>query len=201
MPADSAFATSSSIRLSCVRCRSKKLRCDKSRPQCDRCQTAGMYCAYPMRKRRKSSRMVDEDLHGSPPFPLQNHVNGQSTAYDLSPPTKEDTGINQACQAPLGNSIDDPGGPDVWVYQMVSGAKDSIPLNAVSQVASSDAPGARPQEAIQNAIINLNDALAMLKTEKPKFDLSPANGPDTIAPIHDLERYLQGKQLYLLVPY
>ncbi|KAF3008031.1 hypothetical protein E8E14_004046 [Neopestalotiopsis sp. 37M] len=45
--APSPIAFTSHSRLSCTPCRSKKQRCDRTLPACDRCGSVGLTCAYP----------------------------------------------------------------------------------------------------------------------------------------------------------
>ncbi|TDZ22042.1 hypothetical protein Cob_v004954 [Colletotrichum orbiculare MAFF 240422] len=42
--------------LSCTHCRSKKVRCSRDSPACDRCISQGLQCRYPQRRTRKSVR-------------------------------------------------------------------------------------------------------------------------------------------------
>src|SRR4051794_35333707 len=55
--------------LSCARCRSRKLKCDRKRPQCDRCLKQSEPCSYPgLRQRglgpRKTVRELEERIGG-----------------------------------------------------------------------------------------------------------------------------------------
>ncbi|KAL5357215.1 fungal-specific transcription factor [Aspergillus floccosus] len=49
-------------RISCSRCQSKKIRCNRADPQCDKCEVVGAECTYLPRRQRakKRSAQVDE---------------------------------------------------------------------------------------------------------------------------------------------
>ena len=53
--------------LACIPCRSRKLKCDRGRPNCDRCVKQGETCSYPGSKqralgRRKTVRELEERI-------------------------------------------------------------------------------------------------------------------------------------------
>lgn len=55
--------------LSCLQCRSRKLKCDRKRPRCERCVKQRETCSYPGSKqrvlgRRKTVRELEERIGG-----------------------------------------------------------------------------------------------------------------------------------------
>ncbi|KAI1268329.1 hypothetical protein F5Y18DRAFT_224843 [Xylariaceae sp. FL1019] len=75
--------------LSCVSCRSRKLRCDRMRPNCTRCAKAGSDCVYPESRRkpafkRKNVRQLEERL-AQVEVLLQRAGEGASTPHGNAP--------------------------------------------------------------------------------------------------------------------
>ncbi|KAH7161863.1 hypothetical protein EDB81DRAFT_925661 [Dactylonectria macrodidyma] len=54
------FRSNELNRLSCVRCKDRKIRCDRVMPQCGRCRTHAAQCVYPERVKRKGARSATE---------------------------------------------------------------------------------------------------------------------------------------------
>ncbi|KAG9252157.1 uncharacterized protein F5Z01DRAFT_660982 [Emericellopsis atlantica] len=47
-------------RLSCVRCKDRKVRCNRIEPQCDRCKAQDVECTYPVRQKRRVNRSAGD---------------------------------------------------------------------------------------------------------------------------------------------
>ncbi|KAI5467614.1 hypothetical protein BGZ63DRAFT_410533 [Mariannaea sp. PMI_226] len=54
-------------RLSCTRCKDRKVRCNRVMPRCSRCNTHDAECVYPQRVKRKSAREIAEQYIQSGP--------------------------------------------------------------------------------------------------------------------------------------
>jgi hypothetical protein len=51
-------------RLSCSRCKARKVRCNRALPICGRCQTHGIECVYPERVKRRTLKQISETSKG-----------------------------------------------------------------------------------------------------------------------------------------
>ncbi|KAG8667529.1 hypothetical protein FPOAC2_12697 [Fusarium poae] len=55
-------------RLSCVRCKERKVRCNRVMPHCARCKSQDLECVYPVRAKRRSARpLIDPALSSDSP--------------------------------------------------------------------------------------------------------------------------------------
>ncbi|QPC72436.1 hypothetical protein HYE68_003188 [Fusarium pseudograminearum] len=55
-------------RLSCARCKERKVRCNRVMPQCARCKSQDQECVYPVRAKRRSARpLIDPALSSDSP--------------------------------------------------------------------------------------------------------------------------------------
>ncbi|RGP63281.1 transcription factor [Fusarium longipes] len=55
-------------RLSCARCKERKVRCNRVMPKCSRCKNQDVECVYPVRAKRKSTRsLIDPALSPDSP--------------------------------------------------------------------------------------------------------------------------------------
>ncbi|KAF4951301.1 hypothetical protein FSARC_12950 [Fusarium sarcochroum] len=55
-------------RLSCSRCKERKVRCNRVMPRCGRCGTQNLECVYPVRAKRRSARpLIDPALSADSP--------------------------------------------------------------------------------------------------------------------------------------
>ncbi|RMJ13292.1 hypothetical protein CDV36_007048 [Fusarium kuroshium] len=53
-------------RLSCMRCKERKVRCNRVMPQCGRCSLQDLECVYPVRAKRRTTRcLIDPALSPS----------------------------------------------------------------------------------------------------------------------------------------
>ncbi|ORX61473.1 hypothetical protein DM01DRAFT_1380366 [Hesseltinella vesiculosa] len=47
--------------IACIRCHYKKVRCDGEQPNCSRCSSSGILCAYPKNRRSRNSQTTNVD--------------------------------------------------------------------------------------------------------------------------------------------
>ncbi|PYH81069.1 hypothetical protein BO82DRAFT_375004 [Aspergillus uvarum CBS 121591] len=92
------YRPSTRMKLSCARCRTRKLRCDRREPECKRCLDSGLVCSYPQTRKPRTTR--SSELH---------HLGHRLEALEEPFPSK----TCMLTEAP-------------WIYRMVSGAKDNV---------------------------------------------------------------------------
>ncbi|KAL3476698.1 hypothetical protein BJX99DRAFT_227547 [Aspergillus californicus] len=176
------------MKLSCSRCRDRKLKCDRAEPECNRCQTSGFQCSYPDRRKVRGARektelhnlgnrveVLEERLKTAEPPEANNAPTPGHRAIQPSPPTSLSNHGNR--------------GSNTWIYRMVSGAKDSIgSLTSNGQLPSAASPWA--QSTADNAITRLDAALVHLADPSPRPG-SPFPEDSTTAVLpSDVKRYI-----------
>ncbi|KAL4790560.1 hypothetical protein BDV19DRAFT_382219 [Aspergillus venezuelensis] len=170
------------MKLSCSRCRDRKLKCDRGEPQCKRCQSIGIQCTYPERRKTRGSRQKSEfhkldhrlealeerlrtaatpDHGASTPTPPPR-------AEEPSRPLTFKTGTHD--EATPRNLELEPG-TDKYVYQMVSGAKDSLETITSQGRLASNPESPWNQTTVNSAITRLDTALVQLAAPSPRPDV------------------------------
>ncbi|KAJ9488877.1 hypothetical protein VN97_g4402 [Penicillium thymicola] len=176
------------MKLSCSRCRDKKLKCDRSEPVCKRCMTSGFPCSYPARRKPRGERQKAEIRRSD--RRLEAQENRSSAPTDIrAPDTPSPSQIDQAT-ATVPQASEPEQGANTWIYRMVSGAKNSIESLANKGEFTFDPPPPWAQSTVNNAINRLDTALGQLAAPSPQPFNNPADGPNpNLLPCH-AQRYL-----------
>ncbi|KAL4952086.1 hypothetical protein BDW69DRAFT_168565 [Aspergillus filifer] len=196
-PYDASFR----MRLSCLRCRDRKLKCDRGEPQCKRCQSIGIQCTYPERRKTRGSRQkseihqldhrleaLEERLRAT-----TTPVHGSSTP--TPPPRAEEASRSIALKTRAHDkathrSLELEAGTDRYVYQMVSGAKDSLETITSQGRLASNPESPWNQSTVDGAITRLDTALIQLAAPSPRPDGGPTTDAKSTLPIADVKRYI-----------
>ncbi|KAK2813942.1 hypothetical protein FQN50_000343 [Emmonsiellopsis sp. PD_5] len=151
------------MKLSCQRCKHKKVRCDRAEPQCDKCKAGGFACIYVERRQRarRAPRNDTIDRLSRRLELLEQQVVATPTDPPASPaPTGEPT---ETTQSQTKANDDDFGtrdaGSETLIYQLVNEAKDTTLGTLACQ--DSLTPENSPSN-MNNAITALNSALEEL---------------------------------------
>ncbi|KAJ4015225.1 hypothetical protein NW752_006677 [Fusarium irregulare] len=75
MSASGVSASDQINRLSCTRCKERKVRCSRVMPTCTRCKSQDLECVYPVRAKRRSARpLIDPALSSDSPNAALNTI-------------------------------------------------------------------------------------------------------------------------------
>ncbi|KAL4925261.1 uncharacterized protein BDV17DRAFT_300419 [Aspergillus undulatus] len=180
------YSTSYPMKLSCSRCRDRKLKCDRVEPECKRCQSIGLQCVYPEKRKTRGTRQKSE-FHR-----LDNRLDAleerlKATATPDANNTPSTPGPRAEATCP---NLELEPGTDKFLYQMVSGAKDNIEsLTSQSRLASRpESPWA--QTTVNSAITRLDTALVQLAAPSPRPNGNATNESRSSLPVGDVSRYL-----------
>ncbi|KAL4960101.1 uncharacterized protein BDV14DRAFT_205029 [Aspergillus stella-maris] len=196
-PYDASFR----MKLSCSRCRDRKLKCDRGKPQCKRCHAIGIQCTYPERRKTRGSRQksefhqLDHRLEA-----LEERLKTAATPdHDPSTPTPATRGE----EAPRGfafktgthdeatpRNLELEPGTAKYVYQMVSGAKDSLETITSQCRLASNSESPWNQSTVNSAITRLDTALVQLAAPSPRLNGGPTTDAKSTLPIDDAKRYI-----------
>ncbi|KAL4745758.1 hypothetical protein BDW72DRAFT_198349 [Aspergillus terricola var. indicus] len=185
------------MKLSCLRCKDRKLRCDRGEPQCKRCQNSSVQCLYPDKRKTRGARQKSdihrldhrlEALEEQLKAATTKNVSQESPNRTHSP--TETTRV-ETPHVNLENAPKD----DAFLYRMVSGAKHSIEALTTQ---SSEPSSPWNQSTVNSAITRLDTALVQLAAPFPRPDSRPPNDPKINIPKCDLKQYINTFLDYIL---
>ncbi|KAH7080572.1 hypothetical protein BKA63DRAFT_591170 [Paraphoma chrysanthemicola] len=163
------------MKLACVRCKRKKIKCDKGEPVCHQCITAKTECQYVERRQRPrhaQPRVAVNHLYQRlEQLEKQIHHTGSDT--QLTPVTEprapesdapsETTTSSDPVPSPK-VSLMNGDGQESWIYQMASNVRRDFQEKAT--------PVSAPTPRIDNAMLSLNEALDELGQLRIRTDAS-----------------------------
>jgi hypothetical protein len=158
--------------LSCIRCKTKKLRCDRKTP-CDRCTIAGAVCATAERKPRASQKAKDKDVIRG----LNHRIELlERTLRDTSAPLDKQSDTSPASAGatpPLTEASSDYIIGGEWLGKELREAKDySVDHLRVKGELSGDSPVSQAMEALDGAMSDLGLFYEIISDEDPKAVLT-----------------------------
>ncbi|KFX87316.1 hypothetical protein V490_08349 [Pseudogymnoascus sp. VKM F-3557] len=148
------------MKIACMRCKRKKIKCDKIEPACNQCTAAKTECQYGERRQRlRATQQRGSMQHLSERLELlENRMSGPATEF--SPPTTSPTSRYKAPSTAT-TSIDQvlspaaslmtSDGQESWVYRMASDVRRNLQ--------SQETPISTPTPRIDDAMLSLNEAL------------------------------------------
>ncbi|KAF2792218.1 hypothetical protein K505DRAFT_376215 [Melanomma pulvis-pyrius CBS 109.77] len=152
------------MKLACVRCKHKKIKCDKAEGRCHQCITASEECVYV--ERRKRRRLVQPevevgDLNRRLEY-IEKHLGGPETESPSIPRSIEEPTQHDSIPADVLAASSTPdslpaveNGPDSWVYRLAS--------DATRNFEKVKTPAGTPAyTAVDNVMSKLNQALEAL---------------------------------------
>ncbi|KAL6230686.1 hypothetical protein BDW75DRAFT_60033 [Aspergillus navahoensis] len=185
------------MKLSCLRCRDRKLKCDRGEPQCKRCQTSSLQCLYPDKRKTRGARQKS-DIHGLAHRleALEEQLNAAATtnASQKAPNRSQTPGETLRVETPQ-VSLENGPREDAFLYRMVSGAKDSIET-LTTQSSEPSSPWA--QSTVNSAITRLGTALVQLAAPLPRPGNRPPNDSKSNLPKCDLKGRIETFLDYIL---
>ncbi|KAL2840522.1 hypothetical protein BJY01DRAFT_236726 [Aspergillus pseudoustus] len=133
------------MKLSCSRCRERKLKCDRGEPECQRCQASSVQCRYPERRKPRGARQKTEiDRLGHRLEALEEHMASHKSPtwiYRLVSGAKD----NIEDLTSKGQLISDP--PSPWAQSTVNNAITRLDTALIRLAA----PNARPETSSTEA--------------------------------------------------
>ncbi|KAJ3534317.1 hypothetical protein NM208_g7586 [Fusarium decemcellulare] len=90
----------------CTRCKERKVRCNRVMPQCSRCTAQNLDCVYPVRAKRRTTRLIDPALSTSSSSALSTildrlqRLEAQSAASSNNPWTPSSATGNASSNSP-----------------------------------------------------------------------------------------------------
>ncbi|CBF80352.1 uncharacterized protein ANIA_08345 [Aspergillus nidulans FGSC A4] len=185
------------MKLSCLRCKDRKLRCDRGEPQCKRCQNSSVQCLYPEKRKTRGSRQksdihrldhrleaLEEQLRAA----AARNVSQESPTRAHTPAETTRVGTPQV-------DLENVSKDDAFLYRMVSGAKHSIETLTTQ---SSEPPYPWSQSTVSSAITRLDTALVQLAAPFPRPDSRPPNDSKINLPEGDLKQHIETFLDYIL---
>ncbi|KAF2120436.1 hypothetical protein BDV96DRAFT_266195 [Lophiotrema nucula] len=154
------------MKLACLRCKHKKIKCDKREPICHQCITALAECVYVERKKRPrlQERRVEMNVLNDRLIFLEKHLNEpteQSTdRASVGSHASEQREPNTPDAALSTPSLVEGIGSELWIYRM---AKDATTKFERVNATPTDTPG---PSTVDTAMSALNDSLADLEILK-----------------------------------
>ncbi|KAL4738350.1 hypothetical protein BDV11DRAFT_189766 [Aspergillus similis] len=185
------------MKLSCLRCKDRKLRCDRGEPQCKRCQNSSLQCLYPdKRKTRRTSQKSDIHRLDRRLETLEEQLKTAATrnVSQESPNQTHTSAETTRVETPRVNLESTPK-DDAFLYRMVSGAKHSIET-LTTQNSESSSPWT--QSTVNSAITRLDTALVQLAAPFPRPDNRPPNDPIINISKRDLKQHIDTFLDYIL---
>ncbi|KAF2192197.1 hypothetical protein K469DRAFT_307028 [Zopfia rhizophila CBS 207.26] len=179
------------MKLSCQRCKAKKVKCDKSEGTCSRCKSASAECIYLERRKRPRLTQQKENVRDLSRRleSLEKHLsNAEDVSSSASPPSSDARADVSRNSITTNNpTAVEESGSSSWFYQMAHNAKNSIDKVNKHCQTPIDTP---MTNTVDTAITALNDALEDLRNLKiisdrgvpnrPALDLSPEEGKECI---------------------
>ncbi|KAL2807940.1 hypothetical protein BJX63DRAFT_55798 [Aspergillus granulosus] len=180
------------MKLSCSRCRERKLKCDREEPECQRCRASNVQCRYPERRKPRGTRQKTEIDHlGHRLEALEEQIASrpsQSQSIALNAPDTAPKHANPRTEtAPLPSESEK---STTWIYRLVSGAKDNIEDLTSKGHLISDPPSPWAQSTVNNAINRLDTALAHLADPSPRPETSSTDAAKVNLSTSEILRYL-----------
>ncbi|RAL06949.1 uncharacterized protein BO97DRAFT_447210 [Aspergillus homomorphus CBS 101889] len=171
-------SSSGRMKLSCSRCKDRKLKCDRGEPQCKRCLTSGKMCSYPERRKVRTTR-PSADLHrlGHRLEVLEERLNKADPPHlstSLPSPTPTQPRARPETE-PITSESEHRS--DTWIYRMVSGAKDNIGS------LTTNTPLPLSQSTADHAITRLDTALVNLAAPTRRPDNNSTDAPRSHLPL------------------
>ncbi|KAF2131498.1 hypothetical protein P153DRAFT_365077 [Dothidotthia symphoricarpi CBS 119687] len=159
------------MKLACLRCKRKKIKCDKGNPICHQCITASTTCQYVERRRRPRLTQQRETV---PCLNyrlelLEKQIANSGTGEQRSPfspltvpsgPVNEDTSMI----TPSSRAFMNDNAQESWIYRMATDARRKFQ--------SQTTPVSTPTPRIDDEMSSLNDALKDLGNLKIRPDLT-----------------------------
>ncbi|KAL4922104.1 hypothetical protein BDW62DRAFT_207873 [Aspergillus aurantiobrunneus] len=181
------------MKLSCLRCRDRKLRCDRGEPECRRCQASSLQCVYPAKRKARGSRQKSEIHrldHRLEALEERLKVDAPTPASKSSSPPEEATPTN----------LESGSGADTLLYRMISGAKDSIETLTSQHRLTSKPSSPWAQSKVDSAITRLDSALGQLAVPNPRPGTAAAECAKTSLPTSEIKRCID-TFLHLILPH
>ncbi|KAJ4266181.1 hypothetical protein NW762_004162 [Fusarium torreyae] len=130
-------------RLSCTRCKERKVRCNRVMPRCGRCGTQNLECVYPVRAKRRSARpLIDPALSADSPNGALSTILDRLQRLEAQSTTGPLIANNQSMPSPFASNASE---------------------NASSPIASSMVNGHDPSAVTPNDPCHEIDAMTVLK--------------------------------------
>ncbi|KAL2859175.1 hypothetical protein BJX68DRAFT_252221 [Aspergillus pseudodeflectus] len=179
------------VKLSCSRCRERKLKCDRGEPDCDRCQATNVQCRYPERRKARGARQKTEmDRLGHRLEALEERIRN-SQSQSLTPPALDTVSKQGSPRTePPRVSSEPENTTSTWIYRLVSGAKDNIEDLTNKGQLISDPPSPWAQSTVSNAINRLDTALVRLAAPSARPESSSMDAAKVNLSASEISRYL-----------
>ncbi|KAF1841025.1 uncharacterized protein K460DRAFT_371020 [Cucurbitaria berberidis CBS 394.84] len=171
------------MKLACLRCKRKKIKCDKEEPACHQCATAKSECQYV--ERRQRPRLAQQKVavqHLTQRLKLleeQVSRNGDGHSSSTSVPSSPDAARDITPVPSPEASLTVGDGQESWIYQLATDTRRNFQ--------NQKTPVAIPTPQVDNAMLSLNEALddlGNLRVRADMFDvdfsLSPAESKECI---------------------
>ena len=167
----------SKMKLACVRCKRKKIKCDKGEPVCHQCVTAKADCQYVERRQRPKTaqqRVAVQHLNQRLEFLEKQISRGGSERSPTIPTSPDAEGLSETVTSE--DSVPSPkvslmggDGQESWIYRMASDVRRNFQ--------EQNTPVSTPTLRIDDAMSSLNEALDELgklriRTKASEIDLS-----------------------------
>ncbi|KAF2746452.1 hypothetical protein M011DRAFT_468543 [Sporormia fimetaria CBS 119925] len=161
------------MKLACVRCKQKKIKCDKDEPVCKQCVAADTECVYV--ERRKRPRLAQQkndvrELRNRIEF-LEHQLHGSEHTTSASPESPART-VEPPDQEPLPDNLADATvtretGKESWIYRMASDTRHQFEQVNTKGATPNDTPDAAN---VDTAISGLKEALDNLESLRVRSD-------------------------------
>ncbi|KAF2866738.1 hypothetical protein BDV95DRAFT_583707 [Massariosphaeria phaeospora] len=162
------------MKLACVRCKFRKIKCDKGEPICHQCITASAECVYV--ERRKRPRLAEQKVEVRSLSRrlelLEKHVTPGSLLDRISPSTSQSTELpvpvdSEPAVSPSDTLIAE-GGPESWIYRMAN--ETTLNFEKANTCGPSSTASNTPAAQIGNAMSGLHEALEDLAKFRIRVD-------------------------------
>ncbi|CAI6336235.1 unnamed protein product [Periconia digitata] len=188
------------MKLACVRCKRKKVKCDKGEPSCNHCITAKTSCEYVSRRQRprlaqqrnavqylnRRLEIIEQSLTHSTHATPERQSSSPQTSSAASGVVLPDDGIDaeSVSEVPLAAE----NGQDSWIYRMATDAQRNFQTQLIPD---------SPLAGIDDAMLSLNEALKDLGklrirnnvgNQYASLNLSAAEATECIDAFLDLAR-------------
>ncbi|KAL4863345.1 hypothetical protein BDV12DRAFT_202189 [Aspergillus spectabilis] len=183
------------IKLSCLRCRDRKLKCDREEPECNRCRTSSLPCVYPEKRKPRGARHITEirRLDGRLEA-LEDRLKARPSSkasHSDALATPSPSQVSPLAVAAPTTSDGDYTRQSTWLYRMVSGAKNNIETLTSQGQLIPDAPSPWAQSTVNRAITRLDTALVQLAASSPDPAKNLPDDAKTTWLASDLTQYIE----------
>lgn len=148
------------MKLACVRCKQKKIKCDKTEPVCNQCITAATECVYVERRKRpklsekhdvrelsRRIQFLEQQLAGNSSSPLSREQSVETVVAEPQPiPSRG---------APKGGES----GQESWIYRLASDTRQKFEKVNTQSGATTRFPNTPDSPNVDDAISALKEAL------------------------------------------